>query len=63
MSQPIGEAQVGVNYDFLAKALTMQGIDEGSIEVNQYFKVKSVSLREDDEFLILDCDVYEEKYN
>lgn len=63
MSDAIGEAQIGVTFDFLAKALTKQGIEEGSIAINQYFLIKKIESREDDQFLVLDCEVYEDKFN
>lgn len=63
MYNPVGTAQIGVNFDFIAKALTEQGIEEGSIALNQFFKITDLQYDEDSGLVVLECEVYEQVIN
>lgn len=62
MPNLIGEAQVAINLDFLAKALTRQSLEEESLTLNQHFKIKRIDASDPD-LIILDCEIYEEYLN
>lgn len=59
----IGEAHVGVNFDFIAKALTEQGLEEDTLTVNQFFKVKSFEYNEEHNLIVFECDLFEHMLN
>lgn len=59
----VGEAQIGVNFDFIAKALTEQGQEEETISSNQFFKVRKFEFNEDMNLIVFDCDVLEHVLN
>ncbi|HRP36284.1 MAG TPA: hypothetical protein PLS50_00585 [Candidatus Dojkabacteria bacterium] len=62
MSNLVGEAQVAINLDFLARALTRQGLEEESLTLNQHFIIKRIDAS-DPELIVLDCEIYEEYLN
>ena len=63
MYNTVGEAQIGVNFYFIAKALTEQGQEEETISTTQFFKIKSFEFNEDMNLIIFDCDVFEHSVN
>lgn len=63
MKISVGEAQIGINYDFISKALTEKGIEEGSISVLQHFKIHSAELDETTGMVYLTCEIFEEAMN
>jgi len=63
MMVPVGEAQIGINFDFIARALTEKGIEDGSISVLQHFKVQEATFDESEKMIYLTCEIFEEVLN
>lgn len=63
MFSPVGEAQIEINLDFIAKALTEQGHAEETITKNQFFKITSFEILEENNHIIFDCTVFEQILN
>lgn len=63
MYNVIGNCQCGIDFEFLDTVLTDRGIIEDSISMNQFLRIKEVTILQDKKTIIFDCDVYEHLLN
>ena len=55
----ISDAEIGLPYDFLERALTHQSILEDVILPSQYIKINQLEADDEKRFVSFSCDVFE----
>jgi hypothetical protein len=58
LAELFSDAELVINYEFLEKAITYQSVMEGVIKPNQFMKIVSLSVDNDERRVDFNCNVF-----